>query len=136
MMISLRALVRVSFAFALVAGATTLGAATFHAHLKKSVPAAGDTLTASPREVRLWFTEKPELVGSSVTVKDAAGGTVALGKLHADSADAMQLVASITTPLSPGAYSLAWRTMGADGHPVRGSFAFVMRAAKSGAAKE
>src|SRR4051794_27575716 len=104
--IASRALVRASISFALAASAAALPAATFHTHLKKSEPAAGDSLVASPHEVRLWFTEKPELVVSGITVTDGAGGTVSLGKVHADSSDATQLVARVNGAMMPGRYSL------------------------------
>jgi methionine-rich copper-binding protein CopC len=131
MLASSRALLRASIVFALLVTAGAMPAATFHTHLKKSAPAAGDSLAAPPREVRLWFSEKPEVVVSNVAVSDAAGAAVTLGKLRADSSDATQLVASVTGAMKPGRYQVAWRTMGADGHPVRGTFDFVILAAAS-----
>ena len=49
-------------------GALGLFAGMFHTHLVKSAPGNRQTLTSSPTEVRLWFSERPEVPFTSVTI--------------------------------------------------------------------
>lgn len=99
-----------------------------HPNLRRSVPAAGDTLHASPRELRLTFTEPVEESLSSIRLLDAAGQPVALPAVAGLSADAATLVVTVKAALPPGTYTVAWRVAGSDGHPVRGRFTFVVAA--------
>jgi methionine-rich copper-binding protein CopC len=101
--------------------------AAFHLHLLRSSPAA-DSTVASPAAVRLWFTESPELAVTSVRMTGPAGRAVRLGRLRADSAHSV--VANVPARLSAGRYTLAWRTMSHDGHPMRGTIPFTVRATR------
>jgi putative copper export protein len=76
--------------------------------------------------IRLWFHERVQLAISRVRLVTPAGTAVL--PVRGDPADPTELVASLTTPLAPGAYTVEWQTGGRDGHPVRGHFAFVVRA--------
>src|SRR5438105_3633206 len=58
---------------AVMASAASSAPASFHAHLKKSLPAVNDTVATPPRSIRLWFTEKPEIALTHLTVSDASG---------------------------------------------------------------
>jgi methionine-rich copper-binding protein CopC len=42
-----------------------------HALLKRSEPAAGSKVASSPRLIRLWFSEQPELSMTFISLKDA-----------------------------------------------------------------
>ena len=81
--------VRWAAAAAAIAGAvatavlSTPELALAHAKLKSSAPSAGATV-AAPHELRLTFTEKPELAVSKVTLLAAGKDTVPLGKVAAD----------------------------------------------------
>ena len=50
-----------------------------HARLLRSTPAANETLTSLPTSLSLWFSEKPEVKFTVITLTDSAGATVALG---------------------------------------------------------
>lgn len=99
--------------------------AAFHNKLEKSVPAA-DATVASPKEVRLWFTEKVEARFSSISLTKPDSSKVELGKAHATD-DAKSIAADVPATLAPGSYTVTWRTAGDDGHAVRGRFAFTVR---------
>lgn len=123
----------IAFALALpaaiaIAAATASGTSLFHAHLEKSIPAAADTVHAAPTVIRLWFTERPELAVSSIALVGPGGARIATAKPHRDAKDEKEIAAEVTGAVRPGAYRVDWRTMGVDGHPVRGSFAFVVSA--------
>lgn len=95
----------------------------FHNHLVKSAPAAGDKLAASPKEVRLWFNERPEVPFTSVTLLKADSTKIATIKAVATD-DTMAVSAPIGTPLPAGSYLITWRTAGSDGHAIRGTYGF------------
>ena len=100
--------------------------ATAHGHLKRSIPAAGAHLGEVPRELRLEFSEAPDLTFSTVRLIGPDGTAVALGALGYPSDSHRTLVAAIAAALRPGAYTIAWQIAGDDGHPVRGRIEFVV----------
>jgi copper transport protein len=100
-----------------------------HAHLKKSDPAAKAILSTAPREIRLWFTEQPELSFTTVTLTDSAGVAIPLGAVGKDPDGPMAVRLPITTTLGAGLYSVSWKTAAADGHPSSGKFTFRVAAA-------
>ena len=103
--------------------------AVFHTHLKKSDPAANDTLM-SPAAVKLWFSEKVEIPFTRVTVKNIAGVAQPMGALaFSDTSEDAPVVAAITGKLPPGSYTVTWSAAAKDGHPAKGKFEFVVNAA-------
>jgi hypothetical protein len=104
---------------------TVFGTAMFHNHLVKSVPAAGEKLTASPKEIRLWFNEKPEVAFTSVTLLTADSTKIVTIKAVA-TADSLAVTAPVSTVLAPGSYLITWRTAGTDGHAIRGTYGFTI----------
>lgn len=96
-----------------------------HGHLTASQPAAGARLTTAPRVLTLTFSEVPELAVSSLRLVFAGADStpVALGTL-AHAADRHAITAAIDGPLAAGDYVVYWQVAGADGHVVRGSYAF------------
>jgi methionine-rich copper-binding protein CopC len=104
-------------------------AASVEAHmaLKKAEPADKSTLNAAPAAVTLWFTQKPDLTVSRVTLAGPAG-EVTLGRLQAG--DAMQLTAPVEGTMADGAYRVDWQAAGDDGHIQKGSVAFTLRRAQ------
>ncbi len=130
-----RALVALSAMIALTAAAApapsaATSTARFHTKLLKSAPAANDTLTTAPTALSLWFNEKVALKVTTVKLAGPAGD-VKLGAVTRDEKvkDA-PVVAAITTPLGAGSYTASWSVAGDDGHPVKGTFAFVVKGAK------
>lgn len=102
-------------------------ARSVHFGLARSVPAADATVHQVP-EVRLWFSEAPADGSVSVRLLDGAGGLVGTSDATRDAEDAKAFVVRPRTPPGPGAYKVAWRGMGADGHVVRGEFSFTVAA--------
>jgi methionine-rich copper-binding protein CopC len=99
------------------------GTAMFHNHLVKSVPSAGETLSAPPKEVRLWFNERPEIPFTSATLLTADSTKIVTIKATATE-DSMAVAIRVATPLAAGSYLLTWRTASRDGHAIRGTFGF------------
>ena len=97
-----------------------------HAHLKRSEPAAGSRLTSSPQLIRFWFSERPELSITFISMKDANGKEFALGPPETDRGDPLLISVRVSQPLPAGRYTVAWRTAASDGHPSHGTFSFVI----------
>ena len=103
-----------------------LAEARAHERLVSSSPSAGDTLAVAPTELRLTFSSRVQLAFSGLELLGPDGRPIPLGTLHSPADSATVLVAAVMQPLAPGSYTVAWRTGGADGHPVRGRFEFVV----------
>ena len=101
--------------------------APFHLELLRSEPAVNETLTASPTQVKLWFSESIELKGTSIRLTDARNEAVKLGKLSVDTAPLAPAIVVLPHALAPGKYLVTWRAAGDDGHPSTGKFSFTMK---------
>jgi copper resistance protein C len=101
-----------------------LGApASAHTSLVSSVPAAGAQVAGSPDAVVLLFDAevRPEL--SKVVVTGPGGVDLAGGEPQVDGATVRQ---SLTGPLGSGRWTVAYRVIAADGHPVTGTVDFAV----------
>lgn len=104
----------------LAAMVITAAPADAHARLESSSPSDGSTLTATPPEVMLRFNEpiKEGLNEVSVTT----GSTdVADGEIDVEGQSVYQPIA---LDMKPGTYTVKYKVVSADGHPVSGTFTF------------
>jgi methionine-rich copper-binding protein CopC len=104
---------------ALTGAAAVAAPASAHTALRSSSPADGAVLTTSPGEVRLEFNERPAATRPEVAVT-LDGRVVRSGPARTDGA-------AVVTPVSlpgPGAYTVAYRVVAGDGHPVQGLVRF------------
>ncbi|KMS86850.1 MULTISPECIES: copper resistance CopC family protein [Streptomyces] len=104
-----------------------LGAATpasAHAVLRATDPADGTVLRTAPRHVTLTFTESVGLLTDSFRVYDPGNRRVRTGP--AGHAAGRSDTARVTLParLAAGTYTVAWRVVSADSHPVSGALTF------------
>ena len=122
------------FAALFVAVLSTLvpSTAVVHGALKSSVPVAGARLSAAPRELRLVFTEVPELAFTSIRLTGPDGTPVALAPLGTATDSRRAVIAAIRGGLVAGKYTVLWKVAGADGHPVEGRFSFDIAAGAVG----
>ncbi|MEU6193787.1 copper resistance protein CopC [Streptomyces sp. NPDC047061] len=100
------------------------GPASAHAALRGSDPADGAVLKSSPGSVTLTFTESVGLLDDSFRVYDPTNHRVDTGE--PDHGPAGSDTARITFPkkLGTGTYTVAWRIVSADSHPVSGALTF------------
>jgi copper transport protein len=98
-----------------------------HARLVRSLPAANAVLDTAPTALRLWFSERPEPRFTAIQLVDSTGAPVPIGA--PTSIEQNGLTLAITRPLTPGPYSVVWRTAASDGHPTNGNFSFRVAAA-------
>ncbi len=121
------------FAGLLLGAAAALAWATpasAHTQLVSSSPAPGSSV-AAPAAVSLTFSEALLDLGSYVRVVDAADADRAVGAAYLASPETLQVDVG---PLEPGEYTVTWRAVADDGHPIEGTFAFeVVSAAASSA---
>ena len=99
----------------------TAGVASAHAYLDHASPRVGNTVTQSPREVMLWFTEKLEATFSTIEVRNEQGAAVTSGKSTV--VNGTQLRISLKA-LPPGTYKVIWRVLSVDTHRTQGDFTF------------
>ena len=117
---SLRAIavVAVIAAAILGLGATVAGA---HASLVSSSPADGATVDAAPTRVRLVFDEDLRASSTVIIVTAPDRTRVEEGPPQVAKATATQGLGKLT---AVGRYTIAYRAMSADGHPVFGQLTF------------
>lgn len=108
-------------------------AASAHAELERSEPAANAVLHNSPPEIRLWFTEPLETAFSRIHLFDSRGQEVTLPAAQVAPENAHQLFVPLP-PLASGTYTVNWSALSsADGHATRGSYSFSIGAGGSAA---
>ena len=110
----------------LVMGVLLAGPAAAHAALLELSPAADSTLEQAPTEVRLVFNENVSATSDAVRVFDPSGQE--LRGIEVTSKDDT-VVASLPDFDADGSYTVDWKTVSADGHPIRGAYLFHLRTA-------
>jgi len=112
----------VSLAGALV----VLGAAPAAAHaiVKRTVPGIDQVVPHPPESVVMEFNEPVEISFGSIRVFDSHGGRVDQGEATyvEGTADAVEM--SLRPHLPTGTYTVAWRIVSADGHPIGEAYVF------------
>ncbi len=105
----------------LVGGA---GTASAHAALRDTDPRDGSVLDSAPRQITLSFTEAVGLLDDSFRAFDPDGRRVSTGEAeHVDGrSDAVRV--SLPEGLGEGTFTVAWRVVSADSHPISGAFTF------------
>ncbi|MFE2105685.1 FixH family protein [Kitasatospora sp. NPDC059463] len=100
------------------------GPAAAHATLQSTDPAQNAVLPAAPQSVTLTFSEAVSLSSDSVRVLDPAGRAVDAGNpAHADGRNNTARV-GLGSGLANGTYTVAWRAVSDDSHPIGGAFTF------------
>lgn len=95
----------------------------FHAALVKAVPAIECRVAVPPTDLTLWFNERPDLALSNIRLIGPDSVPVLVGAPRAAS-DSMALTTSIRGVLTPGKYTVRFRTAGPDGHVMQGKYSF------------
>ena len=114
-------------ALAGLCSAMAFGTPLVHNHLVKSSPSSGDTVAASPAEIKLWFSERPEVAFTSATLIRGTPDSARIGPLKAATTDdSLAVRLAVPSVLTPGTYVVAWRTASRDGHAIRGRFNFIV----------
>ena len=110
--------------FAILAAAFLTGPAFAHPKLDSASPAADVSVIASPKEIKLNFSEGIIAKFSGIELKDEGGGAVTMGTPVVDPKEPKQLVVPVSAPLAPGRYTVSWHAVSEDTHKVSGDYSF------------
>src|SRR5215472_17822954 len=116
----IRKVLSVRIALACAIALASSGTALAHAALHHASPEAGSTVSESPHEVTLTFTDTLEAAFSSADVTDSSGMRVNEGKSQVNG----NMIRIGLKTLSPGSYRVHWRAVSVDTHRSEGSFTF------------
>jgi methionine-rich copper-binding protein CopC len=111
-----------SLLLAVLSSLATALAASAHAALRSMTPASGSTVTTPPAEVVLTFNEAISTSFATVTVTDDGGRPVSRGRPAVSGK-------TVTQPLEEvgsGRYTVAFRVVSEDGHPVSQKASFTV----------
>ena len=112
-------LARIALSLALTLASLT-GVARAHSKDEATLPVDGAVLKSAPETIGMTF-DRPMRV-TLIILTDANGDEHDLSRT-----DNMQPVTSFEAapaPLPAGSYTIEWRGLSADGHPMQGSFSF------------
>lgn len=104
--------------------------ASAHTRVERTSPAAGDTARTPVREVRVRFSAPVEPGLTRLTLV-RGGEALAEGGAADPESGRREYVLPLGAPLHAGDYTVRWRTVGADGHVLEGSFGFTVAAEAS-----
>lgn len=99
------------------------GTALAHAELVRADPAPDAVVSTPPATVRLSFSEPIDAPPDALTVVGPDGRRVDRGDARVAPDDATALQASLEAS-APGSYTVRWRVISADSHPVSGAYRF------------
>ena len=117
-------------AAALLAALATLLApalpAAAHDVLEETEPVGGSAVAAVPPTIRLTFMHTPIALGSRILVQDETGSNQSDGTVVVVDNYVTQ---SVRAGAPAGRYTVAWRIVSPDSHPIEGTFTFTAGAA-------
>ncbi|MFI9103176.1 copper resistance CopC/CopD family protein [Streptomyces fildesensis] len=100
------------------------GSAASHAVLRGSDPADGAILKRAPAVVTLTFTEGVTVSDDSLRVLDPAGRRVNQGQPRHAAGKPGSVETTLRGNVPTGTFTVAWRVVSADSHPISGAFTF------------
>ena len=107
-------------AIVMALGMFAAGAAFAHSEQEATIPADGAVLSDPPEVVGMSF-DAPIRI-TTVRLFDATGNAFALER--SDEMEPVVEFRATPSPLPKGLYTVEWRGLSADGHPVKGRFSF------------
>jgi copper transport protein len=111
---------------ALAVGLALPSAASAHAYLIKTVPAASGVLVVPPPNVQLTYDEAVEPRFAVISVTNAAGQQETTGPVRRSPANPDTVLVPLRPHLPEGWYLIYWRAISVDGHPVQGAFTYAV----------
>jgi methionine-rich copper-binding protein CopC len=116
----------VAFTTVLFSAALFSAAPAFaHDAAESTSPANGSTVASIPDSVSITFNNRPLLLGSQIRVNDASGQNWADGSVEIVDT----VVSQKLRPGAPaGTFTVIWRVVSSDSHPIEGTFTFTSKA--------
>ena len=118
----LRAPIRGALVIGAIAALAWAPGALAHAELESSTPASDALLRRAPSRVALRFSEPLESAFASVRVYDRNARRVDHGKTTRPEPEVV--ATGLLPDLPRGTYTVAWRVVSEDSHPIDGAFVF------------
>lgn len=112
--------------FTLAASIAFAGQAFAHAHLKASTPADKATVTTSPSELDLTFTEELNLKFTGIKLIGPKKQEIKTGAGMLTDGD-KGLMIPVSDKLDAGTYTVEWHALSADGHKTNGTYSFTVK---------
>lgn len=109
----------------------TSSAVFAHTALESANPAEGDVVTEELQEMVLEFNTDLEQ-GSSFTVEDERGQEVPIGV----EIGGQSMTGTLGAAIANGTYTVNWEIIGADGHPIEGTYAFTLEVSEDSVPSE
>jgi copper transport protein len=100
-------------------------AASAHAALLFTSPAADSAVPVAPKVLTLTFDESVTLAGPPVTLTNAKGSRVAVGPARQSSGRSV-ITVPVAGQLPAGVYTVTWQVISADGDPVSAQYEFAV----------
>jgi copper transport protein len=117
--------VAVAVLLGLALGATVRPSpAAAHADLVGTAPANGERLAVAPTQILLRFTEPVFPAADGVVLLDAAGARLSREPARVVDGSPRDVVLPVPAGLADGVYTVSWRVVSADSHPIYGAFVF------------
>lgn len=91
-----------------------------HTKLTSSSPSAKEVVRNEVSEILMVFNTEVEPL-SSFEIKDQDGNSYAVSDIQIEKE---QMKGKFKKPLSSGSYTVNWKIVGRDGHPISGSYTF------------
>ena len=113
-------------AVALVALALAPAVASAHATLEETTPERAARLKAAPEQVTLRFSEPVEAEFGAMRVFDSRGREVQDGRAFHPGDRGAEVAIRLRSGLGDDGYTVTYRVISADSHPVSGGFVFVV----------
>lgn len=98
-------------------------AAQAHDQLVGSNPEDGAELDEQPEWIEMDFSGEIQEVGTEVQVLQDGGDDVSAGEV---TVEGTQVTSALPDDLKPGTYTVQWRVVSSDGHPISGEFDFTL----------
>ena len=105
-----------------------------HDSLTGSSPESGAASAEAPEGIDLTFSAAPQDIGLDIRVSGPDGSDVTDGEPEIQGS-------TVTQPLSeqaeaPGEYSVVWRVVSSDGHPIEGAYDYTVEGGDGSASQE
>jgi len=110
----------------LAAWAVCATPASAHIRLASATPAAGSTVTAPPDALRLVFSAHIEAGYTRVQLLAPDGSVVPVGAVSFVPGSDREITVALPPLRGAGEFTVRWRTAGADGHVLEGSYTFTL----------
>lgn len=107
-----------------------ISSASAHDAVTGTTPADGQNLDSVPDAIEISFTDTPLSLGSEILVEDDQGTDWTTGEVEIAGNSATQ---SISPDAPAGEYTVTWRVVSSDSHPIEGTFGFTVAETAAGA---